>query len=417
MLSIMSAEAFASYPRQVIQSQDPHSPDATATNRQGGPMENAGPVTPADFERAAKAILPAEIWDFVSGGSGAETTLRANRAALDDIFLVPRMLRDVSACSARTTLLGRPAELPIAVAPMAYQRLVHPDGELATARAAAAAGVPFVAGILSSVPIERIAECDGRVWFQVYWLRDETATLDLVRRAEDAGCEAVMLTVDVPWMGRRLRDIRNRFALPAHVRASHFPTGDAAHTRTPGGSAVATHTSLELSPAMTWSAVARLRRHTTLPLVIKGLLSPEDARQAVEHGADAIVVSNHGGRQLDGAVASVDALAEIVGAVAGGCEVLLDSGIRTGTDVLRALTLGATGVLVGRPLLWGLATGGERGAGSVLRLLATELRDVMGLAGCADVAAAGQIRTARRQSGLASNRPDSAVGREPSIRV
>ncbi|MFD0821170.1 alpha-hydroxy acid oxidase, partial [Micromonospora zhanjiangensis] len=356
---------------------------------------NAEPITADDFERAAAGILPAEIWDFVAGGSGAETTVAANRAALESIFLLPRILRDVSACSTRSTLLGRPVDLPVATAPVAYQRLVHPDGEAATARATAAAGIPFVASTLSSVPLEQVIEAGGQVWFQLYWLRDDAATLDLVRRAEKTGCDAIVLTVDVPWMGRRLRDVRNRFALPAHIRAANITTSRAAHQRDSDGSAVAAHTSQEFTPALTWSAIDRIRQATRLPLVLKGLLAPEDAAQAVEYGVDAIVVSNHGGRQLDGAVTSIDALPEIVEVVRGNCEILLDSGIRTGTDVLRALALGASGVLIGRPLIWGLAVGGERGAARVLDLLATELRDAMGLAGCADVADARRLRTAR----------------------
>jgi 4-hydroxymandelate oxidase len=358
----------------------------------------------ADVERAAASVLPADVWDFVAGGSGSETTLDANRTALDRVFLVPRVLRDVSACATGSTLLGRPVAQPLATAPVAYQRLVHPDGEWATARAAAAAGVPFIASTLSSVPIERITEAGGSVWFQLYWLRETAAALDLVRRAEDAGCEAVVLTVDVPWMGRRLRDIHNGFALPAHVHAANIATSATAHERRLDASAVAAHTRQEFSSALTWSSVAELRRHTRLPLVLKGLLAPEDALRAIEFGVDAIVVSNHGGRQLDGAVASVDALAEVVEAVRGSCEVLLDSGIRSGTDVLRALALGASGVLVGRPLIWGLAAGGESGAARVLELLATELRDAMGLAGCENVAAAGRLRTVRGPASPAAGR-------------
>ncbi len=350
----------------------------------------------ADAERAAATVLPADVWDFVAGGSGRETTLEANRVALDRVFVVPRVLCDVSACDTASTLLGRPVAQPLAVAPVAYQRLLHPDGEDATARAAAAAGVPLIASTLSSVPIERIAAAGGTVWFQVYWLRDTPAVLDLVRRAEDAGCQAVVVTVDVPWMGRRLRDIRNGFALPPHVRAANLgPTG-AAHQQQAGASAVAAHTSQAFSPALTWQSIETLRRHTRLPVVLKGVLAAEDARRAVESGVDAVVVSNHGGRQLDGAVPSVDVLAEVVEAVGGAGEVLLDSGIRGGTDVLRALALGAAGVLAGRPLMWGLAAGGEPGVRRVLDLFATELRDAMGLAGCGTVTEAGALRTVRR---------------------
>lgn len=349
----------------------------------------------ADFEGLAAAVLPAHVRDFVAGGSGAETTLAANRAALDRVFVVPRALRDVSACSTGSTLLGRAVGMPVATAPVAYQRLLHPDGEAATAGAAAAAGVPFVVSTLSSFPVEELTAFGGAVWFQLYWLRDTGQTLDLVRRAEDAGCAAVMLTVDVPWMARRLRDVRNGFALPPHVRAAHIGTGDAAHTRRSAASAVAAHTAEAFSPAVTWASVERLRQHTRLPVLLKGILDPRDARRAVEFGVDGIVVSNHGGRQLDGAVPSIDALAEVAPAVSGDCAVLLDSGIRSGADVLRALALGASGVLLGRPLLWGLAAGGEAGAARVLGLLAEELRHALGLAGCQSVAAAAQLRTVR----------------------
>jgi 4-hydroxymandelate oxidase len=354
-----------------------------------------------DVERAAAAILPADVWDFVAGGSGAETTLAANRTALDRVYLVPRMLREVAHCTTDSVLLGRPTRAPMATAPIAYQRLVHPDGELAAARAAKDAGVPFIASTLSSVSIEEITAVGGAVWFQLYWLRDTARSLDLVRRAEDAGCEAIVLTVDVPWMGRRLRDVRNRFALPEEVRAANLvpdatgSTGSTAHRRLSSASAVAVHTSEAFSPAVTWATVATLRGHTRLPLVLKGILAPEDALRAVEFGVDAIVVSNHGGRQLDGAVPSIDALADVALAVNGGCEILLDSGIRSGTDILRALALGASGVLIGRPLLWGLAAAGEAGARRVLTLLADELRDALGLAGCDGVAAAGQLHVQR----------------------
>ncbi|MER7046593.1 alpha-hydroxy acid oxidase [Streptomyces jumonjinensis] len=354
----------------------------------------------ADFERAAAAVLPPDVRDFIAGGSGGEITLDANRAALDRVFLLPRILRDVTEVSTRTRLLGTPAALPIAVAPIAYHRLVHPDGEIATARAARAAGAPFTASTLSSVPIEEITAVGGTVWFQLYWLRDTARTLDLVRRAEDAGCSAIVLTVDVPWMGRRLRDVRNRFTLPGHVRAANVETGAAAHERSANASALAVHTSRTFSSALTWSSVAALRKLTGLPLVLKGVLAPEDALRAAEFGVDAVVVSNHGGRQLDGAVPSVDALPEVARAVSGSCEVLLDSGIRSGPDVLRALALGASGVLVGRPLLWGLAADGEAGAARVLELLAEELRDALGLAGCDGVAAAARLRTVRAGSSV-----------------
>jgi 4-hydroxymandelate oxidase len=348
----------------------------------------------ADFERMAAAKLPPDVWDFVAGGSGRETTLEANRAALDRVFLVPRILRDVSGCSTESTLLGRTVSMPMAVAPVAYQKLLHPEGELAAAGAARQAGVPFVAGTLSSVPVEDLTALGGTVWFQLYWLRDADRALDLVRRAGDAGCTAIVLTVDVPWMGRRLRDVRNRFTVPDHVQAVHLGGRSTAHVRQADASAVASHSAEFLSTALTWSVIDDLRRCTRLPLVLKGVLAPQDARRAVELGVDAVVVSNHGGRQLDGAIPSIDALARIAPAVNGACELLLDSGVRSGTDVLRALALGADGVLIGRPVMWGLAADGRAGALRVLELLGLELRDALGLAGCDGVGAARQLGTA-----------------------
>ncbi|MFH8752891.1 alpha-hydroxy acid oxidase [Streptomyces rimosus] len=363
----------------------------------GGDVAAAELLTLEDVERAAAAALPAGVRDFVAGGSGRERTLAANRAAFDRVFLRPRVLRDVSRCSTAAELLDRPVSMPVAIAPVAYQRLVHPEGELAAARAAKAAGVPFTVSTLSTVPVEEITALGGDVWFQLYWLREPGRALELARRAEDAGCTALMLTVDVPWMGRRLRDVRNEFTLPDHVRAAHLDGGgaSAAHHRTAGASAVAVHTGREFSSSLSWSQVAELRASTRLPLLLKGVLAPEDAVRAVEFGVDAVVVSNHGGRQLDSALPSVEALPEIAEAVGGDCRVLLDSGVRSGTDVLKALALGASGVLVGRPPVWGLAVAGEDGVRRVLGLLAGELADALGLAGCATVADARRLRTAR----------------------
>ncbi|MFD9906164.1 alpha-hydroxy acid oxidase [Streptomyces sp. NPDC059063] len=358
------------------------------------------------IERAGVAALPHDVADFVAGGSGRERTLAANREAFDRLFVTPRVLRDVSRCTTDATLLGRPTRLPVALAPVAYQRLLHPEGELAAARAARAAGVPFTVATLSSVPVEEITAVGGTVWFQLYWLRGARRSLDLVRRAEDAGCAALMLTVDVPWMGRRLRDVRNGFALPAHVRAAHLDSGapstahrSRAHRSTAAApataSAVAAHTAEAFSPALTWSCVEAVRSVTRLPLALKGVLAPQDAVRAAGLGVDAVVVSNHGGRQLDGALPSVDALPAVAAAVGGACEVLMDGGVRGGTDVLKALALGASGVLVGRPPLWGLAVAGEAGVRRVLDLLAAELRDALGLAGCDGVAGARELRVTR----------------------
>ncbi|PYC87414.1 alpha-hydroxy-acid oxidizing enzyme [Streptomyces tateyamensis] len=354
-------------------------------------------LTLGEVEARAAAVLPPGVRDFVAGAAGQELSLAANRAALDEVFLVPRVLRDVSVRSTGCELLGSQFAMPLAVAPVAYHRLAHPDGELAAARAAAAAGVPFTAATLSSFPVEEIAAAGATTWFQLYWLKDRARRLDLVRRAEAAGCTALMLTVDVPWMGRRLRDIRNGFTLPAGVTAANLTeaAGSAAH-RANGGSAVAGHTALTFAPSLTWADVEELRTLTALPLILKGVLDPADAALAVRAGVDALVVSNHGGRQLDGAVPGVRLLPEIRQAVGEGCRLLLDGGIRSGLDVLRALALGADGVLVGRPVVWGLAADGEAGVRRVLELLAAELDDALGLAGCRTVAEARALRTVRR---------------------
>jgi 4-hydroxymandelate oxidase len=360
-------------------------------------MTRDEPLTVADVARLAEARLPRELWDYIAGGSGVETTLAANRAALDDVAVLPRVLAGAAAPDPATRLLGSASSVPFAVAPMAYQRLLHPDGELAAAEAAGAAGVPFVVSTLASVTVEEIAKTGATTWFQLYWLRSPGVVESLVARAEDAGCEALVVTVDVPVMGRRLRDARNSFVLPDDVVAAHLTDGAVgrAHDRVPGSSAIAAHTAAAFAPGLGWSDIEWLRARTSLPLVLKGILDPRDAVLAVGCGVDAVVVSNHGGRQLDGAAPTIAALPAIVEALAGRAAVYFDSGIRTGTDILRALASGADGVLVGRPVLYGLAADGAHGVGRVLSLLAEELRDAMTLAGCADVAAVRELSTVR----------------------
>lgn len=366
----------------------------------------------ADYQRLAAARLPANVWDFISGGSGSELTLAANRTALDGVFLIPRILQDVAQARTSCELVGSAATMPVAVAPVAYHRLYHPDGELASAAAAKAAGVPFTISTLSSCPLEEIASVGATTWFQLYWLRDQARRYQLISRAEDAGCTALMLTVDMPWMARRLRDVRNAFALPPQVTAANLTNGpshadhatDGDHGPMPGAdssayrsaarvSAVSVHSTVNFEARLTWDDVADLRKRTRLPLILKGVLAPEDAMRAVDLGVDALVVSNHGGRQLDGAVPSIDVLASVRAAVGESCQVLMDSGIRSGTDVLRALARGADGVLIGRPLVWGLAADGEHGARSVLELLSGEVREALALAGCPSPADAGRLRT------------------------
>lgn len=356
-------------------------------------------IAPAVFDLAgmacaAKAVTPALIWDFIEGGSGRELSVKANRSALDSLAVVPRVLRGVSTPTPACTLLGTRAELPVAIAPMAYQRLLHPDGELAAARAAKLAGIPFIVPMLSSIAVEAVASSAADLWFQLYWLRDRGLTAELLGRAEAAGCRAIVLTVDVPIMGRRLRDLRNGFALPDDVRAAHFPLHQAetAQRHTDKGSAVAHHTREAFDPSLNWSHIEWLRARTSLPIVLKGLLDRRDALRACESGVDALVVSNHGGRQLDGALPAIDALPAIRAAVGDGCELFFDSGVRSGLDVLRAIARGAHGVLLGRPALHGLSVGGSEGVLHSLTLLRGEFEDAMVLSGCQDLHDVAELR-------------------------
>ncbi|MFB7343732.1 alpha-hydroxy acid oxidase [Streptomyces hydrogenans] len=346
----------------------------------------ADPLTLDDLEDRARAVLASEVYDFVAGGSGHESTLGANRAAFDRCHLVPRVLSGTAAADTATTLLGAPASMPVAVAPMAFHALVHPDGEPAVARAASAAGVPFTAATLAARPLDELAPDGGELFFQLYWLRDRARTEWLIDEAERLGARALLLTVDVPFMGRRLRDLRNGFAVPAHAAPVNLAAAQHGAGQSVGG-----HAAAVIDPTLSWSDLERIRRRTRLPLVLKGVLDPADARRAVDLGADGLVVSNHGGRQLDGAVPSLLALPAIRDEVGDACELLLDSGVRGGTDVLRALALGASGVLLGRPVLWALASGGEPAVTGALELLRTELRAAMALAGAPDVAAAGRL--------------------------
>ncbi|MGW1991391.1 alpha-hydroxy acid oxidase [Embleya sp. NPDC001921] len=343
-----------------------------------------------DVEDAAAEVLPHSVLDFVAGGSGSESTLSSNRRALDRLDIVPRVLTGTDGCDMTTRLLGTEMSMPVAVAPMAYQRLLHPRGECAVALACRAEGVIDIVSMLSSVPMSEYTAVGARTWYQAYWLRDRGRLLDLVAEAEDRGSTAVVLTVDMPRMARRLRDMRGGFALPENVHAVDLAgsgTDDTAHRRATSASAVMTHTAELLDPRLGWSDIAWLRSHTSLPLVLKGILHPLDAERACDAGVDALVVSNHGGRQLDNAIPSAAALAAVCHAVRDRCPVLFDSGVRSGTDILKALALGASAVLVGRPILWGLAVDGESGVREVLSILRGELEEAMVLSGCPDLAA------------------------------
>jgi len=342
-------------------------------------------ITLGDFARLAEAVMAPEIWDFIAGGAGDERTLAANPAAFQRTLILPRILAGRGGAGGpdtATSLLGRTWAAPIGIAPMAYHTLVHPEGELAAVRAAGAAGLPTVLSTFAGRTFKELgAAASAPLWLQLYCFRDRELTRRLVRDAEQAGIEAVVLTVDTALLGRRLRDLRNGFRLPAHVRPVNLPYGDY--------SSPADHARAQLDPAPDWSVVDWLRSISPLPLLLKGVLAAGDAARAVAAGVDGIVVSNHGGRQLDGIPATLDVLPSVAAAVAGRRPVLLDGGVRRGVDVLAALALGADAVLVGRPVLHGLAVAGGDGVARVLEILTAELRDAMTLAGAWSVAGLG----------------------------
>jgi 4-hydroxymandelate oxidase len=342
-------------------------------------------LTVADFENAAKQALSPLAYDYFRSGADGEKTLARNTAAFDQYQIWNRVLVDVSRVELATRVLGCDVRFPVLVAPTAYHRLAHPDGELASARAAARAGTILVVSTLATTPLEEVARAaDGPKWFQLYVHRDHGLTRALVERAHAAGYRALVLTVDTPILGRRLADERNGFCLPEGMTmANLLEPGVAA----PGGSALAAWFAARHDAALGWRDIEWLRGLSPLPLVLKGIVRADDAARAVDAGAAAVIVSNHGARQLDGAPATLEALPAVVERVAGRCEVLMDGGVRWGTDVLKALALGARAVLVGRPFLWGLAVDGEAGAARVLEILHQELGRALALAGCPGVAA------------------------------
>ncbi|MGW0334171.1 alpha-hydroxy acid oxidase [Streptomyces sp. NPDC003011] len=367
-------------------------------------------LTVGEYEALARGNIAANVWGFLQGGSGSESTLRANRDALDRIRLRPRFLVDVSSCDVTTALLGSPLAMPVGIAPTAYHRLVHTDGEVATARAAGEAGALMIVSMFASRTLEDIAAAaTGPLWLQLYWLRRREILVELALRARDCGYRALVLTVDAPRVGRRLRDVRSGFSLPPHVRAVNVDPSVMASSHRPGMdvSAVEAHSREQFDPSITWADLAWLRERSPLPIILKGILTAEDARLAVEHGMEAVIVSNHGGRQLDGAIASIDALPEVAQAVGGHVPVLVDGAVRRGTDILKALARGADAVLIGRPALWGLAYSGADGVAAVLQLLRQELDDAMALSGCRDLSrVGGALVTGGRGPGAFTPTPD-----------
>jgi lactate 2-monooxygenase len=348
------------------------------------------PMGWAELERAAEAALDPGPRGYLFGGSGTEDTMRANLEAFRRRRIVPRMLRDVSTRDLSCTVLGTAMPAPVLLAPVGVQSIVHPDGELASARAAAACGVPYVASTASSYTLEEIAEAGGDAprWFQLYWPRGEELAASLVGRAERAGYAAIVVTLDTWLLGWRPRDLQQAYlpflqsvGIANYLADPVFRAALAAPPEDDPQGAVGHFVGVFSNPGVTWEDLAFLRATTDLPILLKGVLHADDAARALDHGVDGLVVSNHGGRQVDGAIAALDALPGVVDAVEGRVPVLLDSGVRSGSDALKALALGAAAVLLGRPYMWGLAVGGEEGVRRVLRAFLAELDLALALSG------------------------------------
>jgi len=337
------------------------------------------PLNLESLEALAAELLERTAYDYYRSGAGDEITLGRNRAAFSEIQLLPHVLRDVSEVSLETELLGSRASLPVAVAPTAFHGLADPQAEVATARGAAAADAVFCLSSLSNTTPEAVADAStGPRWFQLYVFRDRGLTRDLVERAEACGYGAILLTVDAPVLGRRERDVGNAFELPEHLTIACV--GDAVEAPE-GESGLAAYFASQLDPSLTWSDLEWLAGISSLPVVVKGVHRPDDAVRAVDSGAGGVIVSNHGARQLDTVPATVEMLPAVADAIEGRAEVLLDGGVRRGTDVVKALCLGADGVMIGRPALWALALGGEAGVRRVLNMMRLELREAMALCG------------------------------------
>lgn len=356
------------------------------------------PEIPTNLDRleplAAERLAPGPF-GYVAGGAGTEATVRANRDAFDRWRLVPRVLRDVAVRELSRNVLGTPLAAPILLGPVGVQSILHPDGELATARAAAEVGIPMVLSTASSRTLEDVAAALGDTprWFQLYWPKQREVTLSLLARAGAAGYQVLLVTLDTRLLAWRPRDLDLAYlpflqseGIANYLSDPAFRAGLAKSPEEDPGAAVLHFLAMFNDPTTSWSDLAFLRDHWSGPIVLKGVLHPDDARQALDVGMDGVVVSNHGGRQVDGAVGSLDALPAVVDAVAGRAAVLLDSGVRSGADVIKALALGADAVLIGRPYAYGLALAGEAGVAHVIRSLLADLDLTLALCGCAGIA-------------------------------
>ncbi len=343
-----------------------------------------GPINLFEFEALAKEKLPKPEWDFIEGGATDEITIGRTRKAFDSIMLRPRMLVDMDIRDLSTTVLGEHIEFPVMLCPAGHHIRAHEDAEVATARAASASGVGMILSSGSSVVMEQVAAAASRkIWFQQYFYRDSGITELMAHRAEEGGFSALCLTLDASIKSKRERNIRNNYMIPdspnyhgLEAQEGFAPSSDDAPLAFTG----------MVSPKVTFKDFEWLAGKTTLPMIAKGIMTREDAHMAVESGVKAIIVSNHGGRSLDSTFATIEALPEVVDAVNGKAEVYLDGGIRRGSDIVKALAIGARAVLIGRPIFWGLAVGGEQGLRDLLEILRNELESTMGLCGKADIA-------------------------------
>jgi lactate 2-monooxygenase len=359
----------------------------------------AQPIAWDQLEEKARETLDERAVAYIWGGAGTEDTMRANLEAFRRWRIVPRYLRDVSQRDLSTTVLGTEMPAPVMLAPIGVQTVVHPEGELASARAAAAHGLPLITSTASATPMEEIAEANGESprWYQLYWPNDEELAASLVRRAEEAGYSAIVVTVDNFLVGWKPRDLQQAYVPFLEGIGIAQYTSDPVFTealeKSPEddiGAAVGHFIGVFTHPSLTWDDLDWLRGRTDLPIVLKGILHPDDAVEARERGVDGLVVSNHGGRQVDGAIPSLDALPAIADAVGDDLALLLDSGIRSGADAVKALALGADAVLLGRPYLWGLAVGGQEGVETVLRSFLAELDLTLALSGHSSLDGLGQ---------------------------
>ena len=362
------------------------------------------PLTYDGLEARAREVLDGPAYDYVAGGVGSEDTMRANLEAFRRWRIVPRMLRDVGVRDLSTEVLDTPLKAPVLLAPVGVQSIIHAEAELAVARAAASTGTPVVLSTAASNTLEDVAEAMGETprWFQLYWPNDPELAASFLRRAEAAGYSAIVVTLDTWLLAWRPRDLQSAYlpflqgeGIANYLSDPVFRDGLQKTPEEDPQAAVGKWAGVFTNPTVTWDQLNFLREHTSLPILLKGILHAEDARRAVQSGMDGIVVSNHGGRQVDGAIGALDALPNVVAAVPEDFPVLLDSGVRTGADVFKALALGARAVLLGRPYVWGLAVGGEDGVRQVIRSVLAELDLTIALSGCTTLAEVGPETLAR----------------------